>query len=186
MRKARKKSMVVQAYRLGEKNDVVDGLTAEGEIRLRGDGTFEVFSQEAKGESGEIAQMGDYIKLDSSGMPYPNSAEFFEENHRHIAGEFYEQRSNVVFVWMYGDPVGEEIRYLIENKQLTLHEDDPTRYFQAPLWGTELSAAKDAVIVFYRIDRDEEGKICDAEFNFVAGDEFEKTYELLQEDIKDF
>ena len=186
MRKARKKSMVVQAYRLGEKNDVVDGLTAEGEIRLRGDGSFEVFSQEAKGTAGEIAHTGDYIKLDSSGTPYPNSAEFFEENHRHIAGEFYEQRSNAVSVWMYGDPMGAEIQYLIENKRLTLHEDDPARYFQAPLWGTELSAAKDAVIVFYRIDKDEEGKICDAEFNFVAGDEFEKTYELLQEDDKDF
>lgn len=186
MRKARKRPVVVRAYRLGDENNIVDGLTAEGEIRLRGDGTFEVFSQEAKGESGEIAQMGDYIKLDSSGMPYPNSEKFFEENHRHIAGEFYEQRSNVLSVWMYGDPVGEEMWYLMENKGLTLHEDDPVRYFQAPLWGTELSAAKDAVIVFYRIDRDEEGKICDAEFNFVAGDEFEKTYELLQKDIKDF
>lgn len=186
MRKARKRPVIVQAYRLGDESNVVDGLTAEGEIRLRGDGSFEVYSQEAKGTSGEIAHAGDYIKLDSSGMPYPNSAEFFEENHRHITGAFYEQRSNEVSVWMHGEPVGEEIQYLMENKGLTLHEDDPDRYFQAPLWGTGLSAAKDAVIVFYRIDRDEGGRIRDAEFNFVAGDEFAKTYELLKEDIKGF
>lgn len=34
---------------------------------------------EAKGEPDEIAQTGDYIKVDSSGIPYPNSAEDFEE-----------------------------------------------------------------------------------------------------------
>ena len=43
MRKARKRPRVVQAYRLGDKSNVVDGLTAEGEIRLRGEGSFEVF-----------------------------------------------------------------------------------------------------------------------------------------------
>ena len=47
--------------------------------RQRGDGTFEVFLQEAKGEPGEIAQTGDFIKLDLSEIPYPNSAEVFEE-----------------------------------------------------------------------------------------------------------
>ena len=50
MKKARKRPAVVQAYRLGEENSVVDGLTAEGEIRLRGDGSFEVFSPEAMGK----------------------------------------------------------------------------------------------------------------------------------------
>ena len=80
---------------------------------------------------------------------------------------------------MYGDPMGPEMQYLVEHKQLTFHEDEPNRYFQAPLWGTMLSAARNAVIVFYRIDRDESGKILDAEFNFVARDEFEKTYEIL-------
>lgn len=38
-----------------------------------------MFLQEAKGEPDEIAQTGDYIKVDSSGIPYPNSAEDFEE-----------------------------------------------------------------------------------------------------------
>ena len=39
-----------------------------------------MFAQEAKGESGEIAQTGDFIKLDLSEIPYPNSAEGFEEH----------------------------------------------------------------------------------------------------------
>ena len=80
MKKAKKRPAVVQAYRLGDESDVVDGLTAEGEIRLRGDGSFEVFSQEAKAvyeNSGEIAHTGDYIKLDSSGTPYPNQRRIF-------------------------------------------------------------------------------------------------------------
>ena len=181
MKKARKRPAVVQAYRLGEENSVVDGLTAEGEIRLRGDGSFEVFSPEAMGETGEIAHTGDYIKLDSSGRPYPNSAEYFEKNHSHIAAEFYEQRSNEVSVWMYGDPMCPEIQYLMEHKQLTFHEDDPDKYFRAPLWGTLLYAAKDAVIVFDRISRDEKGRIADEDFNFVERKEFERTYELLSE-----
>ncbi len=181
MKKARKRPAVVQAYRLGEENSVVDELTAEGEIRLRGDGTFEVFSTEAVGTKGEIAHTGDYIKLDSYGSPYPNSAEYFEKNHSHIAAEFYEQRSNEVSVWMYGDPMCPEIRYLMENRHLTFHEDDPDKYFRAPLWGTILYAAKDAVIVFYRIVRDESDQITDEEFNFVERKEFDKTYELLSD-----
>ena len=74
-----------------------------------------------------------------------------------------------------------EIQYLMEHKQLTFHEDDPHKYFQAPLWGTILYAAKDAVIVFYRISRDEKGRIADEDFNFVERKEFERTYEMLSE-----
>lgn len=184
MKKARKRQVVVQAYRLGDESNVMDRLTLEGKVRLRGDGNFEVFSQETKGRFGEIAHAGDYIRLDSSGMPYPSRAEFFEKNYRHIAGEFYKQCPNAVYVWMYGDPIGPEMQYLVDHNQLTFHEDDPNRFFRAPLWGTKLSAAKDAVIVFYRIDRDEEGKICHVEFNFVARDEFDRTYDLLTENIE--
>lgn len=178
MRRARKKKIEIQAYRLGEKSEMIDSLIKKGEIRVREDGSFEVFSRETNGDSGEIAQRGDYIKLDSAGRVYPNEAAFFEKNHVHIKGDFYEQRSPDVLIWMYGDPIGEEIRYLIEQKKLTINEENPRQYFQAFLWGTQLSAAKDAVIVFYQITRNEDGEITDVDFNFVARDEFEKTYEL--------
>jgi len=39
--------------------------------------------------------------------------------------------------------------------------------------------AADAVIVFYSITKDEDGTITDADFNFVARDEFDRTYSLL-------
>ena len=179
MRKAKKKALIVQAYRLGDKSSVIDKMIMEGKIKPKENGSFEVFSQEAKDGTGEIAHAGDYIKLDSSGKPYPNSAEFFEKNHRHLAREFYEQKSKVFPVWMAGDDMCPEIKFLIEHKQLTFHEEDPEKYFQAPLWGADLSAAEDAVIVFYSIERDGSGEIRDAEFNFVVRDEFDKTYELL-------
>lgn len=182
MRKARKKPMVVQAYRLGDESPVVDILMAKGEIRQKADGSFEIFSRETKDNIGESAHSGDYIKLDSKGCPYPNSAEYFENSHRHLAADLFEQCSPAVDVWMYGDPMCPEIRYLIEHRHLSFHEDDPGRYFQAPLWGTKLSAAKDAVIIFYRIVRDPSGKIMDADYNFVAGDEFVRTYEMLSEE----
>lgn len=174
--------MVVEAYRLGDNSPVVEGLMAEGEILQKADGSFEVFSREVKENTGERAHNGDYIKLDSEGCPYPNSAEYFETNHRHLAADFFEQRSPAVEVWMYGEPMCPEIRYLMENRHLSFHDDEPERYFQAPLWGTRLSAAKDAVIIFYSIVRDESGQITDVDYNFVAGDEFERTYEMLSEE----
>lgn len=182
MKKAKKKPAVVQAYRLGEDHEVLESLAEQGKIKIREDGKFEVFSQEAKDDIGEIAHEGDYIKFDSSGAPYPNNAQYFEKNHRHLTGEYYEQRSDAVYIWTYKDPMCPEVQYLIDHKQLTLHEDDPKKYFQAPLWGTRLSAAKEAVLVFYRIEKDAQGNITDVQFNFVAGDEFRKTYEISETD----
>ena len=49
------------------------------------------------------------------------------------------------------------------------------------LWGTEETAAKDAVVVFYGVERDADGAIAKIDFNFVARNVFEQTYELLQE-----
>lgn len=182
MRKAKKRTAVVRAFRLGDESKIAAELMAEGKIKALGGGSFEVFSQEARDGAGETAHAGDYIMVDSSGNPYPNSAEYFEENHRHLAAEYYEQRPYVADIWTYGEPVCAEIRYLLDHKQLTFHEEEPERYFQAPLWGTKLSAARDAVIVFYRIVRDGAGRITDADFNFVAGDEFKKTYDILETD----
>ena len=45
--------------------------------------------------------------------------------------------------------------------------------------GTMLQAARDAVIVFYSIVRDENGMLTDADFNFVERSIFEQTYERI-------
>lgn len=181
MKKARKKALVIRAFRLGEKSEEIEKLMAEGRIRKKKDGSFEVFSQEAKSGEGEIAYPGDYIKIDSSGTPYPNRAEYFEKHHRHLKEETYEQLPEDLMIWTAEDEICPEITFLMEEKGLTLEPGHPECFFQAPLWGTKLSAARDAVLVFYETERDSEGNICDAEFNFVDREEFEKTYEVIPE-----
>lgn len=170
------------AYRLGEPHPVIERLISEGKIVPRENGEFEIMSQEAyNGGSGrgQYARAGDYIKIDSFGFPYPNYAEFFAANHRRISGDEYEQVSKPLKAWTVQEPMCEEIQFLIERKGLVFAEDDEAHYFTAPLWGTVESAAKDSVIVFYRIERDLCGKIIDAEYNFVVRDEFDRTYDII-------
>ena len=64
------------------------------------------------------------------------------------------------------------------NGRLTLKQEDPERYFNAFLWGADLSAAKDATVVFYNIDKNEEGEITDISFNFVAAKDFNENYKI--------
>lgn len=176
----KKKGRLVKAYRLGDKNEVLDLLIREGKLRDCGGGMFEVFSREARNGSGELARTGDYIKLDTGGVPYPNAADFFLAGHRHIEGDLYEQTPVPLDAWTANEPMCGEIRFLVERKGLRIDAAHPERYFSAPLWGTELTAAEDAVIIFYSIMRDRDGKILDADFNFVARDEFERTYDIIR------
>ncbi len=180
MRKAKKiTGKSIQAWRLGLNSEIEKKLMAQMRLKQVGEGVYEVFSREALSGHGEIAYEGDYIKVDSGGFPYPNSKEFFEANHRCLGGEEYEQIPAPVDVWFLEDGMCAEIQFLIDRKGLTMHPDTPAVYFSAPLWGTVLSAAKDAAIVFYSIERDTAGTITDADFNFVARDEFEKTYRFV-------
>ena len=181
MRRARKKPVRVNAYRLGEQSEGLDRLIKEGLVSQSDDGTFEVHTMETKDEKGETANAGDYVKLDAAGRPYPNKAEFFEKNHRHIDGDQYEQFPKDREVWMMGDAMCPEVEFLIEKGRLELHKEDPEHYFQGTGWGTKLTASSDAALVFYEIKRNAGGNIVDAEFNFVDREMFEKTYELIRD-----
>lgn len=181
MRRARKKPVRVNAYRLGEQSEGLHRLIKEGLVSQSDDGTFEVHTMETKDEKGETAHAGDYVKLDAAGRPYPNKAEFFEKNHRHIDGDQYEQFPKDREVWMMGDAMCPEVEFLIEQGRLELHKEDPEHYFQGTGWGTKLTASSDAVLVFYEIKRNAGGNIVDAEFNFVDREMFEKTYELIRD-----
>lgn len=181
MRRARKKPVRVNAYRLGEQSEGLDRLIKEGLVSQSDDGTFEVHTMETKDEKGETAHAGDYVKLDTSGRPYPNKAEFFEKNHRHIDGDQYEQFPKDREVWMMGDAMCPEVEFLIEQGRLELHKEDPEHYFTGTGWGTKLTASSDAALVFYEIKRNAGGNIVDAEFNFVDRDTFEETYELIKD-----
>lgn len=176
----KKNGSVKKAYKLGEVNEVLSQLILEGKIVPICNGEqYEVFSQEAvKGGSGhgQIADKGDWIKIDSADYPYPNEREEFEKNHRHITGDVYEEIAKERNAWSAEEPISEEITFLIREKGLLLDEEKPNRYYTAPLWGTVESADKDAILIFYSITYGENGKIEDAVFNFVERTEFEKQY----------
>lgn len=171
---------IVKAYELGVPHPVLTQLAAEGKLVDHGDGTYEIFSQETTSK-GQIARTGDYIKIDSAGFPYPNSREFFLANHRKLPGEnCYEQIPQTLEAWTTDCPICEKIRFLMREKELQLNPQTPDAYFSAPLWGTRETANADSILVFYRIDRDENGTILDADFNFVRKEEFDKTYTIIK------
>lgn len=180
MKKAiKKEGRLITAYQLGMNSLGIAELMAQGRIKKNGDGSYEVFSREAVNGKGEVAQDGDYIKIDSGGFPYPNDKVFFEENHKKVGENAYEQIPQPLNTWTVQEPMCEEIEYLLKKGALTFHADNPDKYFNAQLWGSVLSAPKDAVLMFYRVDRDKEGNIEDIDFNFIERGEFERTYDYI-------
>ena len=173
---------MISAYQLGnDSHPVIQQLITQGKLIPLDNGTYAVHSHESMlgGKYGEIAYVGDYIKLDSASSPYPNRKSWFQTHHRHIKGDSYEQISKELNAWDVQEPEDPIIHFLIQHKGLALHPNDPAHYFTAPLWGTVEAAAKDAVIVFYSITKDADGIITDADFNFVERGEFEKTYDRV-------
>ncbi len=177
MRRAeRREGAIVNAYVLGGGSSAEREMIDKGKIRLLPEGMYELFSREAVNGSGELASAGDYFKIDGGGFPYPNRRDFFISNHQRIGEDLYKQRATTVEAWTASDGMCEEIRHLIDERKLIIDENSEERYFSAPLFGTVESASRDAVIVFYDIMRDSDGKISDAIFNFVEIGEFNKTY----------
>ena len=170
----------VEAWCLGRGSAMEERLVAEGKILRRRDGTYELFSQEATGGQGEHAKAGDYFKVDDAGYPYPNAAEYFAANHRHVEGDLYEQPAKPLSAWFKGDAPCAEVDFLVERGLLQLHPETPQAYFRARLWGADLTAGEDAALVFYSVERSEDGTVTGAEFNFVARAEFEATYTMLK------
>ena len=84
--------------------------------------------------------------------------------------------------WLLGDPADEVLDFLLQHKGLEISPDHPDYCFRAPLWGSILTAASDAVLVIYGIDRDAEGRIMDVDFNFVAKSQFDRTYRFITKD----
>lgn len=178
------KGNIVKAYCLGEHSEMEQLLIRLGRIRLLPDGAYELMSQESKNGSGQRAEAGDYFKVDHVGgvyFPYPNSRAYFLNNHTHVEGDVYEQKAVPRAIWQWGDGPCDAIGYLLERGKLTLNHEDPERFFNAFLWGTDLSAARDATVIFYDIIRDTTGTITDVSFNFVVKEEFERSYTLCME-----
>ena len=178
------KRKLVKAYCLGQGSEMEKLLIRRGRIRLLPDGAYELMSQEAKNGVGERAVAGDYFKVDDvDGVyyPYPNSRAYFLNNHTHLEGDTYEQKAVPLAIWQWGDEPCDAIEYLLEQGKLTLNHEDEERFFNAFLWGADLSASRDATVVFYDILRDADCVVTDASFNFVAKEEFERGYTVCPE-----
>lgn len=178
------KKKIVKAYPLGAGHPMEAALIEEGAILRLSDGSYELFSQEAVNGHGQTAQPGDYFKVDTVDgrhFPYPNSREYFLSNHTHIGGDEYEQANKPLLIWQSSDEPTEEVRWLVDTGRLTLKPEDPSHFFNAFLWGADLSAAADATLIFYSVDRDASGVITDISFNFVAKPEFEASYAIVEE-----
>lgn len=178
------KKKVVKAYPLGAGHPMEALLIEEGAIRRLPDGSYELFSQEAVNGRGQIARAGDYFKVDTIDgrhFPYPNDREYFLNNHIHLSGDAYEQVNKPLLIWQRDDEPMEEVRWLVDRGRLILKAQDPAHFFNAFLWGADLSAAADATLVFYNVHRDESGAITDISFNFVAKAEFEANYVIVTE-----
>ena len=176
-----KKTSLIQAWRLGAGTTKEKELIAEKAIVLKEDGSYELFSREATGKTGEIAKAGDYFKVDSNGYPYPNEKQAFEAAHEHIDADWYRQKNPVLFAWTVDQPVNDAVQYLFDMGLVELHDADPVHFFSASLWGTEETASKDDIIVFYQIQRDGHEKILSIDFNFVERSEFNKTYKIISQ-----
>ena len=156
----KKHGKTVRAYELGAGTEAEQRMMAEGKLLAHPDGSYELFSQET-GEHGERAKAGDFFKIDSTDQPYPNARAYFLSNHRPLdEPDTYEQIPKPLRAWC-------------------IHEQDAAHYFSAELWGTLERTPKDSVLVFYSTEHDEHGEITDVDFNFVARDEFEKTYDIV-------
>ena len=177
------KGEIVQAYQLGSNHSVLNQLITQGQIKKLGDGRYEVFSQEAlNGETkhGQVAEKGDWIKIDGKGYTYPNKREYFEENHRHVKDDTYEQLPKPHWAWTADCEMCEEVAFLINEKGLIINRDSYERFYSANLWSTLEVAKRDAVIIFYNIEYDHNDKVVEAEFNFVEKGEFERTYSIIK------
>lgn len=173
---------MVEAYQLGSNHSVLKELIEQGKIKKLEDGRYEVFSQEAlngETEHGQVAEKGDWIKIDGKSYPYPNKGEYFEENHRYVEDDTYEQIPKPLMAWRADCEMCDEVMFLIEKKGLKIDRDSYNRYYSAHLWGTDEVANKDAWIIFYNIAYDQDGKIIDAEFNFVENAEFNRIYSII-------
>ena len=177
------KRKTVAAYCLGAGSAMETALIQLGRIVELGNGQYELFSQEATNGKGQIASSGDYFKVDlvdGQYYPYPNKRTYFLANHDHLEGDTYIQRIFPLAIWQVGDEITDAVQFLLDSGQLRLDPEHPQRYFNAFLWGADLSAAENATLVFYDITRTADGTVTGATFNFVACEEFRSSYVLCE------
>ena len=174
----KKSKKLVEAYELGKETSAELNLINAGKIIKLDANQYRLKSGEST-DKGELATSGDFFKIDDDGNPYPNKRQWFLKNHRHIKANTYEQILTPVKIWKADSHLTEEIEWLIHNKLLKLNLEDNTKYFNAHLWNSDLSAPKNAILVLYSVKRDAEQKITSIDFNFVSYKHFQENYTLI-------
>ena len=101
------------AFCLGQGDPLEARLLQQGLLKHTAPGLWEVLTREAQAQ-GEVARDGDFIKLDSIGMPYPVEAAFFLPRHTRQPDGRYLQTPRVLQAWRQEEPMGHEMLYLLE------------------------------------------------------------------------
>lgn len=174
MIKVRKKSGLVMAFKLGSENPLEEYFIDLGKLR-KNKGVYEVFSKETRGDRGQKADTGDFIKIDKQEDIYPVKAWDFEKNHKIISANIYLEASKVRKAFRASDLDGEIISYLM-NKGFLQILGDPDQYYMARVGSDLVYGRKDDYLLIY--SEDMEGP-CKYDFNFVDKEVFEKTYEII-------
>ena len=138
-----KKNTKRQAWELGAGSDMEKQLIETGKLVAHPDGIYEVFTKEATEGKGQIANAGDFFKVDTEGYPSPCERNWFFANHKHVEGDWYEQVAKPLKIWRKDDPESEEIKFLIDSGALNIHSEDLNKYYSAYLWGTMETAASE-------------------------------------------
>ena len=175
-----KESSRVQAWELGAGSVMEQEMIRCRKIVPRPGGIYEIFSREATGKTGQIASAGDFFKVDNYGFPHPWRKAAFLQQHQFLEGDWYQEAARRVKIWRLSDPVCEEIRFLLNRGILRIDPDNPDRCFTALIWGTEETAASDAVVVIFDTDRGAESCITGVNFNFVEIGYFNKHYRVIE------
>ena len=175
-----KESSRIQAWELGAGSVMEQEMIRCRKIVPRPGGIYEIFSREATGKTGQIASAGDFFKVDNYGFPHPWRKAAFLQQHQFLEGDWYQEAARRVKIWRLSDPVCEEIRFLLNRGILRIDPDNPDRCFTALIWGTEETAASDAVVVIFDTDRGAEGCIPGVNFNFVEIGYFNKHYRVIE------
>lgn len=174
MIKVRKKPGLVMAFRLGRENPLEDYFIDIGKLRKNKE-SYEIFSKETRGDRGQKADIGDFIKIDKQEDIYPVKAWDFGKNHKILSSNIYLEANRVRKAFRAGDLDGEIISYLMDRGFLNLSED-PDKYFVGQVRSGLIYGKKEDYLLIYSEDMDGP---CKYDFNFVDKDIFEKTYEIL-------
>ena len=175
-----KEASRIQAWELGAGSAMEQEMIRRGKIVVRPGGIYEIFSREATRKTGQIAAAGDFFKVDDYGFPHPWRRTAFLQQHQPLGKDWYQEAARRVKIWRLADPVCEEIRFLLDRGILRIDPDDPKRCLSALIWGTEETAASDAVVVIFDTDRDAEGRVTGVHFNFVEIGYFNKHYRVIE------